>query len=109
MGKSKKVPYRKCIGCQEMKPKRELIRIVRTPEATVELDFTGKRSGRGAYLCPNKECLDQSLKGGRLDKALRFNVPEDTITCIRKEIIKSERNTQTPGTGPKSPQCDLRG
>jgi len=67
----RKIPQRMCVGCQEMRPKRELIRVVRTPEDTVEIAQTGKRSGRGAYICPSMECLDKALKGKRLEKALK--------------------------------------
>lgn len=63
-----------CVGCQEMKPKRELIRVVRTPEESIEIDSTGKRSGRGAYICPNAECLEKALKGKRLEKALKQQI-----------------------------------
>ena len=81
MPKIKKIPQRMCLGCQEMKSKRELIRVVRTPEETVEIDPTGKRSGRGAYVCPNNECLEKAIKGKRLEKALR--------QAISKEIKES--------------------
>ena len=81
MPKIKKIPQRMCLGCQEMKSKRELIRVVRTPEETVEIDPTGKRSGRGAYVCPNNECLEKAIKGKRLEKALK--------QAISKEIKES--------------------
>ena len=63
MPKTKKIPQRMCVGCQEMKPKKLLIRVVRTPEETIVIDSTGKRSGRGAYICPDPECLNKALKG----------------------------------------------
>ena len=74
MPRVKKIPQRMCVGCQEMKPKRELIRVVRTPEESVEVDHTGKRSGRGAYICPSAECLEKAIKGKRLEKALRQQI-----------------------------------
>ncbi|MHB1406558.1 MAG: RNase P modulator RnpM, partial [Desulfitobacteriaceae bacterium] len=77
--KVRKVPMRMCLGCQEMKPKKELIRIVRTPEGTVELDSTGKRNGRGAYLCPRIECLKTAAKAHRIQKALGVAVAPDLI------------------------------
>lgn len=77
MPKVKKIPERMCIGCQEMKPKKTLIRVVRTPEGTIEIDYTGKRSGRGAYICRSKDCLDKALKGKRLDKALKHAITQD--------------------------------
>jgi len=70
----KKIPYRMCVGCQEMRSKRELIRVVRTPEESIEVDHTGKRSGRGAYICPNAECLEKAIKGKRLEKALKQQI-----------------------------------
>ncbi|PHJ38917.1 hypothetical protein P378_06300 [Desulforamulus profundi] len=73
MPKVKKVPLRMCIGCQEMKPKRELTRVVRTPQETVEIDPTGKKSGRGAYICPNLTACKRPLKGK--DWNGRWNVP----------------------------------
>ncbi|TYO97893.1 RNase P modulator RnpM [Desulfallas thermosapovorans] len=77
MPRVKKIPERMCIGCQEMKPKKILIRVVRTPEGTIEIDSTGKRSGRGAYICRSKDCLDKALKGKRLDKALKHAITQD--------------------------------
>ncbi|SFG49662.1 hypothetical protein SAMN05660649_01835 [Desulfotomaculum arcticum] len=77
MPKIKKIPQRMCLGCQEMKSKRELIRVVRTPEETVEIDPTGKRSGRGAYVCPNNECLEKAIKGKRLEKALKQPISKE--------------------------------
>lgn len=74
MPRVKKIPQRMCVGCQEMKPKRELIRVVRTPEESIEIDHTGKRSGRGAYICPRSECLEKALKGKRLEKALKQSI-----------------------------------
>ncbi len=70
MTKEKKIPLRKCLGCGEMKPKRELVRVVRSPEGEVSLDLTGKQNGRGAYLCPNKACLTAAVKAKRLERAL---------------------------------------
>ncbi len=74
MPRVKKIPYRMCVGCQEMRSKRELIRVVRTPEESIEVDHTGKRSGRGAYICPNAECLEKAIKGRRLEKALKKQI-----------------------------------
>ena len=79
MPKVKKVPLRMCIGCQEMKPKRELTRVVRTPQDTVEIDPTGKKSGRGAYICPDAECLQKAVKGKRLERSLECPISSDII------------------------------
>jgi predicted RNA-binding protein YlxR (DUF448 family) len=81
--RKKKIPLRMCVGCQEMKPKKELIRIVRTPEAEVILDPTGKKSGRGVYICAQKECLVKALKGNRLEKSLQQPISEDIITRLK--------------------------
>lgn len=79
----KKIPLRKCVGCQEMKEKKELIRIVRTPEAEVLLDPTGKKSGRGVYICPNKECLKNALKTNRLQKSLEQPISDEVIERLK--------------------------
>lgn len=86
MAKERKFPQRMCVGCRIMKNKKELIRLVRTPEGKVELDATGKKSGRGAYLCPNPECLSLAVKGKRLQKALQQEIGEDVLLQIRKQL-----------------------
>ena len=68
----KKIPQRKCVGCGEMKSKKELIRVVRSPEGDISLDLNGKKAGRGAYVCPDKECITKAYKGHRLEKALEM-------------------------------------
>jgi len=80
----RKVPQRMCIGCQEMKAKKELIRVVRTPEENIEIDSTGKRSGRGAYICPSEACLEKAIKGKRLEKALKQPIARD----IKDELLE---------------------
>lgn len=76
MQKVRKVPLRKCVGCQEMHDKRELLRVVLTPEGEVLLDPTGKQNGRGAYLCKNLECLQLARKKKALERALKTSIPE---------------------------------
>ncbi|MBE3585620.1 MULTISPECIES: RNase P modulator RnpM [Desulfofundulus] len=88
MPRVKKVPLRMCVGCQEMKPKKELIRVVRTPQDTIEIDPTGKRSGRGAYLCPRLECLQKAIKGKRLEKALQRSVAPEIIQSLVEGLQK---------------------
>ena len=73
----KKIPLRQCLGCREMKPKRELVRVVRAPDGAVSLDFKGKSPGRGAYVCPNEECLKKAVKSRALERALETQIPED--------------------------------
>ncbi|NLB53071.1 MAG: YlxR family protein [Syntrophomonadaceae bacterium] len=86
MAKTRKIPLRMCVGCREMKNKRELIRIVRTPEGNVEMDLTGKKAGRGTYICPVMECLDEAIKGKRLQKALEHNIPSEVIETIKQQV-----------------------
>jgi len=84
----KKIPQRMCVGCQEMKPKRQLIRIVRTPEEKIEIDPTGKRSGRGAYICPEMECFNKAIKGKRLEKALQRPIAQEVLEALRQGLVK---------------------
>ena len=74
--KPRKIPMRMCVGCREMKPKKELIRAVRSPEGEVNLDDTGKKAGRGAYVCRSAECLKKALKQRQLDRALEAHLDE---------------------------------
>ena len=87
MARVRKTPQRMCVGCREMKSKRELIRIVRTPEGNIEVDVTGKRSGRGAYICPDQECFKRAVKAKRLQKALDKEIPVEILDEIEKEIL----------------------
>lgn len=82
----KKIPQRQCMGCRERKSKRELIRVVRTPEGGVQLDFSGKLNGRGAYLCPNPECLKKAVRSKSLDRSLEIAIPEDVYEQLRREM-----------------------
>ncbi len=88
MARIKKTPQRMCVGCREMKPKKQLIRVVRTPDEKIEVDPTGKRSGRGAYICPELECLSKALKGKSLDKALQRTVSLEVAEALRRELSK---------------------
>lgn len=83
MIKKRKTPMRICIGCRLQKPKKELIRIVRTPDSQVLIDLTGKRSGRGAYICAAGECLELSAKGKRLEKNLQHPISADLYAELR--------------------------
>jgi uncharacterized protein len=86
MAKVRKIPQRMCVGCREMKDKRELLRVVRTPEGNIEVDPTGKRAGRGAYLCPDPACLHQAVKGKRLQKALEQEIATEILDIIRAQL-----------------------
>jgi predicted RNA-binding protein YlxR (DUF448 family) len=83
---AKKIPMRKCVGCNEMKPKRELIRVVRSPEGTIFLDRTGKANGRGAYLCPSAACLKQAKKRRSLQRAFACAVDEAILKALEGEL-----------------------
>ncbi|MBQ7801019.1 MAG: YlxR family protein [Oscillospiraceae bacterium] len=82
----KKIPQRQCMGCRERKAKRELIRIVRQPDGTVSLDFSGKLNGRGAYLCPDPQCLKKAQKSRSLDRSLEVTIPEEVYERLVKEM-----------------------
>ncbi|PKM83590.1 MAG: DUF448 domain-containing protein [Firmicutes bacterium HGW-Firmicutes-13] len=88
----RKIPLRVCIGCQQKKPKKELIRIVKTPEGTIEIDFKGKRSGRGTYICPDLKCLKQAVKGKRIEKNLQRPVSTEIITELEKALRESPKD-----------------
>ena len=75
----KKIPMRQCLGCREMKPKRELLRVVRSPEGEVSLDTRGKKPGRGAYVCPNADCLRRAVKSRALSRALETQIPDEVM------------------------------
>lgn len=91
MLKKKKVPLRMCLGCQEMKPKKELVRVVKTAkENEIKIDLTGKLSGRGAYVCKNPECLEKAYKAKRIEKALEHSVNSEVYDALRKEIMPVE-------------------
>lgn len=85
----KKIPMRKCIGCGNMLPKKELIRVVHTPEDEFFIDVTGKRNGRGAYLCANTECLEKALKTKAINRSFSANVPEEIGEKLKKELNDS--------------------
>ena len=84
--KKRQTPERQCLGCTEHKPKVELLRVVRTPEGDVVLDFTGKKSGRGAYICRNVSCLKKARRSKRIDKSLDVAIPEDVYDRRESEL-----------------------
>ena len=84
--KIRKIPMRQCLGCNEHKPKQELLRVVRSPEGEVSLDFTGKKSGRGAYICRDVKCLRRARKSRRLDHNLECTIPEEVYDRLEKEM-----------------------
>ena len=93
--KPKKIPMRMCVGCREMKPKKELLRAVRSPEGQVSLDTTGKKPGRGAYCCYNAECLRRALKQGQLDRQLEVKLTEEVnaqLTETMQKLLSQQEN-----------------
>ncbi len=82
----KKIPQRQCMGCRERKAKREMIRVVRCTDGSVNLDFSGKMNGRGAYVCPDPECLKKALRSKALDRSLEVTIPEEVIARLEKEM-----------------------
>ena len=84
--KVKKIPLRMCTGCMEMNPKKELIRIVKTPEGEICVDLTGKKSGRGAYVCRNIECFEKAYKAKRLSRNLLTQISDEIYDKLREEI-----------------------
>lgn len=88
----KKVPMRMCIGCGEMKPKLELVRIVKNAEGEISLDVTGKKPGRGAYVCNDPLCIEKAKKAKRLERAFQCVVPEEIYLKLEKELSANEKN-----------------
>jgi predicted RNA-binding protein YlxR (DUF448 family) len=82
----KKTPLRKCIGCNEMKDKKELIRIVRNKEGDMSIDLTSKMAGRGAYICKDRKCFDMAAKAKRLEKSFKCKIPDEIYDSLREEI-----------------------
>ena len=88
----KKIPQRQCMGCRERKAKREKIRVVRGTDGTVSLDFGGKLNGRGAYICPDPECLKKAIRSKALDRSLEVTIPEEVYARLNKEMEGSHGN-----------------
>lgn len=82
----KKIPMRQCLGCREMKPKKELIRVVRSPEGEISLDFKGKASGRGAYVCPDSRCLKKAIKARALERAFSAQIPPEIYERLESQM-----------------------
>ena len=87
---NKKIPMRQCVGCREMKPKRELLRVLKMADDTICLDVTGKKNGRGAYLCKNKACLLLARKNKGLERSLKTAIPEELYMQFDKEMENIE-------------------
>ena len=86
MANVKKVPLRKCIGCNEMKNKKEMIRVLKTTDDQIILDATGKKNGRGAYLCFSKECLQKAMKGKGLERSVKMPIPQEVYESLERKL-----------------------
>ena len=86
MQKVKKIPQRQCVGCREMKNKRDLIRVVRSPEGTISLDFKGKLPGRGAYVCPDPACLAKARKSRALERSFETAIPAEVYDQLERQM-----------------------
>ena len=90
MQKVKKIPQRQCVGCREMKNKKELIRVVRSPEGEISLDFNGKKPGRGAYVCPSGECLKKARKSRALERAFEMAIPTEVYDQMEQQMGEAD-------------------
>lgn len=86
----KKIPQRMCVGCKEMKGKKSLIRVVRTPEEEVVIDATGKKSGRGAYICPTAECLQAAMRSKGLERSLKTKISPEIYEVLKEQLPKEQ-------------------
>ena len=82
----KKIPMRQCLGCREMKAKKELLRVVHAPDGTVSLDFRGKAAGRGAYVCRSAECLKKAIRSKALERAFSAQIPQEVYEALQREM-----------------------
>ena len=87
---AKKIPLRQCVGCGEMKSKKEMIRVLKTAEGDIVLDVTGRKNGRGAYLCPSDDCMKKARKNKGLERSLKVGIPEEVYEKLEKELDESE-------------------
>ena len=86
MQKPRKIPQRQCVGCREMRPKRELVRVVKSPEGEITLDFKGKAPGRGAYVCPNVDCLTKARKPKALERGFDCQIPQEVYDALTERM-----------------------
>lgn len=90
MSTTKKIPMRKCVGCQEMKTKKEMLRVLKTSEEEFVLDATGRKNGRGAYICFSKECLEKAIKNKGLERSFKQAIPKEVYESLEKELDQLE-------------------
>ena len=91
MGAKNKTPLRQCTGCRDMKSKKEMIRVLKTPENEIVLDATGRKNGRGAYVCLSQECLEKAVKSRGLERSLKMAVPAEVYEDLKKELSNIEK------------------
>lgn len=91
MIRTKKIPQRKCVGCNEMKDKKSLLRIVRSPEGEISLDLTGKKNGRGAYVCPDRDCITKAVKEKRLERALEKAISDEVYEKLLEDFDNGQQ------------------
>lgn len=97
--KPKKIPMRMCVGCREMKPKRELIRVVRGPDGAVSMDAVGKKPGRGAYVCHSVDCLKRAIKQKQLERQLEVQLTEEVAQSLQDEMARLQKLPEAPDDG----------
>lgn len=90
MSTTRKIPQRVCVGCGEMKSKKEMLRVLKTAEGEILLDATGKKNGRGAYLCFSRECLTKAIKGKGLERSFKMSIPKEVYDKLEKEMDEIE-------------------
>ena len=87
----KKIPLRRCLGCMEMKPKNELVRVVKDKEGNISLDLVGKAPGRGAYICKNSDCFNKAVKAKRFEREFSMKIPDEILETLEAELKKNEK------------------
>lgn len=87
----KKIPMRQCIGCQEMKSKKEMIRVIKTPDDQICIDATGRKNGRGAYICPKNECLARAIRSKGLERSFKMQIPKEVYAQLEEEMKVIDR------------------
>ena len=90
MAATRKIPSRQCTGCGEMKEKRKMIRVLKTTEGEIVIDTTGKKNGRGAYICPSRECFCKAVKNKGLERSLKMSIPDEVYESLEKEFEENE-------------------
>ena len=103
--KQKKIPVRRCVGCNAQRPKRELVRVVRSPEGEISIDLRGKAPGRGAYLCPSAACLAKARKAKRLERTFEVPIPDGIYDRLTEEIACAEQSAKEAASHMKD-ACD---